>query len=557
MSEAECNRQAEAILSAFGEFHKAFTEETSLAKERFENKDWEGQRKATVTRQQLHENYVRNLKKQWVDITGGYDERFDHWLLVRKKYADICKRSSPDICRTFFNSFIRRLLPSDTLGNSLFFTFEEETNDVLSFQSYEMSDKSRTFRQVLEGPGFGVPYEDLERDIAYLQNETVSEPGDRLEMCPQVFYRNIRAYLVGRLRQKGHFIPVLIPVVHGEEGLKVDAIITSEIQCRIIFSFTRSHFQVLADDPTQLVNFLMTLMPHKQRDQLFINLGFHKHGKSLLYQSLKDRLNSPNAVFTYPPGIKGMVMAVFMLQGYTQVFKVIRDKAKPPKKVERHEVMAKYRYVAEHDRGGRLADTQEFRNLVLPKDSFALPVLEELLDECGQSVRVEGENVVFTLVYTERWMMPLSEYMKTAKGHKLEKALFEYGEAISDLAKANIFPGDLFMKNFGITPEERVIFYDYDEIMPLTEMNFREIPKQEGEQDYLSAEPWFAIGENDVFPSQFRNFLVPDPGMREVFETRCSKLYEPAFWQAVQRRHVSGELIDICPYPKEEKAPTL
>jgi isocitrate dehydrogenase kinase/phosphatase len=265
---------------------------------------------------------------------------------------------------------------------------------------------------------------------------------------------------------------------------------------------------------------------------------------------LKDRLKSSNAVFTYPPGIKGMVMAVFMLQGYTQVFKVIRDRAKPPKKVARHEVMAKYRYVADHDRGGRLADTQEFRNLVLPKERFALPVLEELLNECRESVRVEGEDVIFSLVYTERWMMPLSEYLKTAKGHRLEKALFEYGEAISDLAKANIFPGDLFLKNFGITPEERVIFYDYDEIMPLGEMEFRVIPKQEGEQDYLSAEPWFAVGDNDVFPSQFKNFLVPDPEMRKIFESQYSHLYDPTFWKEVQKKHLLMEMIDICPYVK-------
>ncbi|MFA0962626.1 bifunctional isocitrate dehydrogenase kinase/phosphatase [Roseivirga sp. BDSF3-8] len=554
ISERECERQARVILDAFVEFHREFMVETSLAKDRFENRDWKGQRHATAKRQQLHENHVLKLKRRWIDVVAGYDERPLHWKMVKEKFAGLCTADSgPDICRTFYNSFIRRLLGGQIAEHELVFTFEEESDDQLAFYSYDMRDKEATFSSVLDLAGFTLSFEDRERDIRFLMNEVASGAGDRLEMCPHVFYRNVRAYLVGRLRQKGHFIPILIPIVHGEKGLKVDALITSEIDCRVIFSFTRSYFQVIAYDPTHLVNFLMTLMPNKQRDQLFINLGFHKHGKSLLYQSLKDRLNMPGAVFAYPPGIKGMVMAVFMLQGYTQVFKVIRNKAKPPKKVTRYEVMAKYRYVAEHDRGGRLADTQEFRNLILPKDRFALPVLEELLSECSETVRVEGESVIFSLVYTERWMMPLSEFVKTARGHKLRKALFEYGEAISDLAMANIFPGDLFMKNFGITPEERVIFYDYDEIMPLGEMNFRSIPQQEGGMgNYQSAEPWFAVGENDVFPEQFRNFLVPDPAKREVFEETHSHLYDPLYWENLRKRHLKDEYIDICPYEKRK-----
>ena len=39
-----------------------------------------------------------------------------------------------------------------------------------------------------------------------------------------------------------------------------------------------------------------------------------------------------------------------------------------------------------------------------------------------------------------------------------------------------MFPGDLLLKNFGVSRHGRVIFYDYDELCPLTECNFRRMP---------------------------------------------------------------------------------
>ena len=92
----------------------------------------------------------------------------------------------------------------------------------------------------------------------------------------------------------------------------------------------------------------------------------------------------------------------------------------------------------------------------------------------------------------------------------------EYGDAIRQLAAANIFPGDMLYKHFGVTRLGRVVFYDYDEIQRMTEMNFRRIPPAPNEEAEMSSEPWYAIGPNDVFPEEFGRFYRRRKGARRL-----------------------------------------
>jgi isocitrate dehydrogenase kinase/phosphatase len=72
-------------------------------------------------------------------------------------------------------------------------------------------------------------------------------------------------------------------------------------------------------------------------------------------------------------------------------------------------------------------------------------------------------------------MVPLNIWLEQSEGQALRDAIEEYGNAIRQLAAANIFPGDMLFKNFGVTRHGRVVFYDYDEICYMTEVNFRDI----------------------------------------------------------------------------------
>jgi isocitrate dehydrogenase kinase/phosphatase len=146
-------------------------------------------------------------------------------------------------------------------------------------------------------------------------------------------------------------------------------------------------------------------------------------------------------------------------------------------------------------------------------------------------------------------LVPLNIYIDRASPAELETAVIDYGNAIRDLTAANIFPGDMLWRNFGVTSYGRVVFYDYDEIEYLCDVNFRRIPAAPNTDAELAAEPWYGVMRNDVFPEEFGTFLLADPRLRELFLRHHADLLEPEFWQGAQRRIEAGELMDFFPYP--------
>jgi isocitrate dehydrogenase kinase/phosphatase len=237
------------------------------------------------------------------------------------------------------------------------------------------------------------------------------------------------------------------------------------------------------------------------------------------------------------------------------VFKIIRDRFAPQKDMDRQTVKDKYQLVKMHDRAGRMADTLEYSLVALPLDRFEPEVLAELKAEAASNIEFEGDKVVIKHVYIERRMQPLNLYLAEAgadrDAERLRHALWEYGYAIKELAGAGIFPGDMLLKNFGVTRHNRVVFYDYDEIAYMIDCNFRRIPPPRSIEDEMSAEPYYSIGANDVFPEQFAKFLVSDPAAREVFLERHADLMDPAFWSGKQDQLRAGLHEDVYPYPEE------
>jgi isocitrate dehydrogenase kinase/phosphatase len=248
-----------------------------------------------------------------------------------------------------------------------------------------------------------------------------------------------------------------------------------------------------------------------------------------------------------------MVMAAFVLPGIDVVFKVIRDEFAPPKRTTREDVMERYALVFKHDRAGRLVDAQEFEHLALPRDRIAAPLLNDLRSSCGSLLREYGNTVEIRHLYTERRLVPLDVFLAEADPAAAEDAILDWGQAIKDLAATNIFPGDLLLKNFGVTRHGRVVFYDYDELCPLTWCRFRRIPRPRFEDDELGPEPWFHVAENDVFPEEFPTFLGVPAALRRVFLRTHADLFDVGFWHAMQQRHLDGEVVDILPYRASQR----
>jgi isocitrate dehydrogenase kinase/phosphatase len=310
-----------------------------------------------------------------------------------------------------------------------------------------------------------------------------------------------------------------------------------------------------ASIPSQYVLFLKSLMPAKPVSEIYSVMGYNKHGKTYFYRAAVRHMESSMDKYIVAPGIKGMVMSVFTLPSYPYVFKVIKDHFTPPKEVTHEQVREKYRLVKRADRAGRMADTQEFTNLAFERERFSDELMDELYRVAPSVIVERGRALVIRHLYVERRMTPLNLYLQSADDEDILEVMDEYGNAIKQLAAANIFPGDMLLKNFGVTRHGRVVFYDYDEIVPLLDCNFRVIPEPRTEEEEMASKPWYTVGPNDIFPEEFRLFFSGNQRARKAFDERHSDIYEASFWQSLQDQIRSGFVESFYPYRRKLRFP--
>ncbi len=367
-------------------------------------------------------------------------------------------------------------------------------------------------------------------------------------MIRSVFHRNQGAYLVGRIRTADQAIPLALAIHNVDGRLFVDAALLTADDVSVLFGFTRSYFHVEVDRPCELIAFLHSIMPRKPIAELYIAVGYNKHGKTELFRDLIRHINRSSDRFEIARGERGMVMIVFTLPSFDVVFKVIRDTFAYPKTTTRRQVIDRYQLVFKHDRAGRLADVQEFEHLAFARDRFSDDLLSELAGAATDTVSIGDRTVDIKHLYTERRMTPLNLYLRDVGSAKAREAVIDYGQAVKDLAATNIFPGDMLLKNFGVTRHGRVVFYDYDELCLVTDCNFRDMPQPRDFDEEVAAEPWFHVAQNDIFPEEFLTFMGLAGELRDVFLRFHRELLTAQFWRELQSRHRAGELIDIIPY---------
>jgi isocitrate dehydrogenase kinase/phosphatase len=496
-------------------------------------------------------------------------DRRGTWRTARTAYKRrITQRTDLELAETFFNSVTRRIFTTIGVDNDVELrwfgasTLPRGLGRSEMFGTWTRTGGSAAMVQsILESYDFGVPWVDLVGDArragaridAFLLDSWDTLDLDGIDMLATVFYRNKGAYLVGRLRHLNRVTPIVFPIIHGDGGIQIDTVLLTESQASRLFSFTRSYFFVETPKPAELVGFCKSMLPMKSISELYTSVGFHQHGKTTLYRSLYRHMQNSHDKIMRARGTPGMVMSVFTLVSFNVVFKIIKDRFDPPKNTTRQAVRDRYRLVAQHDRVGRMVDAHEFENLSFDRDRFDPDLLDELLTEASLTVRVEGDQVVVSHVYTERQVYPLNLYLREMSADRAEAAALDWGWAIKDLAAANIWPGDLFTKNFGVTRHGSVVFYDYDEITLLDACRFRRIPQSDDHEHEMRSTPWFAVEPGDVFPEQFPTFMsFPADVPREIwerFQTVHGDLFTPDFWIDVQGRLAEDDVPEFFPYP--------
>lgn len=560
---------ARCIYAGFESYNSRFRRVTDRARRRFEERDWKGQFADTSARVLLYDRWASRTERLLRTWLGELVTDQTLWTEIRTYFAWRVE-AMPDagFVKTFFNSITRRVL--GTIGVNPHVEFvqppPEEGLTSLSMRRYPCwGELEKCCENVLKDFRVRVRFVNRQDDARLMAEsirahfaEAKAPIGDidaaclRLEFIDSHFFQGARAYLVGRIRMAKRSQPILVALKNADAGVCVDATLLHQEQIDVVFSYTRSYYFT---DPTSVVaavQFLHSLLPDKPIDELYTVLGRLRQGKTERYRALVEHLGSTNDEFVHAAGESGLVMIVFTLPSFNLVFKVMRDVFRPPKTATHADVADRYQLVARHDHAGRLIDTQDFRNLELPRKRFSKALHEELIHECARGTSDDGEQLVFSRVYVERRVRPLDLHIREVDAEEAERAVLDYGRCIKDLAETNIFAGDLFLKNFGVTGNGRVVFYDYDEVLLITDCTFRKLPDPAEDELWLQ-DPCTTlyVGPNDVFPEEFPRFLFMPGTLRQNFEQEHGDLFTVEYWRDVQRRRQQGEIAEIVPYARQ------
>ncbi len=565
-AEPRADAVARSIRDAFEDYHARFAQISGRARRRFESRDWNAARNDAVERIALYDQCIDECMLRLRTLLLGQTHDRTLWAQVRDSFAaQLHGLIDQELYKTFYNTLTRRFFRTQGVDTRIeFVALDIEPTDAITHpvarHNYAVSETRPVdaFMRVLGDYPFDVPYAHRTRCAAAiavrLQDDLAhwgEQPVRGIELLETVFYRERRAYLVGRVFGEHRFSPCVIALVNDADGLRSEAVLTRRNDVAQLFGISRSYFQ--ADLPTvgDAVVFLRSLLPHKPIDELYTMLGRAKQGKTERFRTFFRHFQAqPNEQLVHADGTPGMVMAVFTLPSYPLVFKLIRDRFAYPKTMSREQVEDKYALVFNLDRVGRLLDAQPYRSLRFPRARFAPALLAELLQGCACSLREDGDDLIFELCYVQRRLRPLNLYLREQTAEAAREAALDYAQAIKDMARNNIFPGDMLLKNFGVSRQGRAVFYDYDELCLVTDCTFRDWPQPRNDEEAMSAEPWFHVAARDVFPERFALFMGLPAASLQAVKRAHGELFDPQWWRALQARLREDDYPDAPPYPE-------
>jgi isocitrate dehydrogenase kinase/phosphatase len=569
---------AKALIEGFDRHYRLFSEANRAAKARFEAADWHGQQHAARERIEFYDRRVAEAVERLQREFDAGKLPMDVWQQIKLHYIGLLiEHKQPELAETFFNSVTTHILHRSYFHNDFIFVRPAVSTEFIesgdagrsawTYRSYypTLATWRDSWKQLVLDMGFDRPWADLDRDVGEVVSELERRlgafrprPNFQIQVLASPFFRNKGAYLVGKIINGFQETPIALPILHdrddGPGRLTIDTVLYTEDDLLMLFSYARAYFMVDMVVPSAYVQFLRSLMPRKPRAEIYSAIGLQKQGKNSFYRDFLYHLRHSSDRFRIAPGIKGMVMLVFDLPSFPYVFKVIKDFYPPPKDTTREQVKGKYLLVKRHDRVGRMADTLEYSEVAFPRARFEDELVKELETFCPSIVEISDRDgdgqveVIIKHLYIERRMIPLNIYLQDASREQIESVVAEYGNAIKDLVAANIFPGDMLWKNFGVTRNGKVVFYDYDEIEYLTDCNFRVVPAPRNEEEEMSGEVWYTVHPRDVFPETFAPFLLGNPAVREVFMKHHADLLDAGYWQANKERILAGHVHDVFPY---------
>lgn len=569
---------AQIVLKAFEAFDAAFRSITRRAKRRFEQRDWQGGRHDSIERLDSYERSLDQVVRKLDTSIGSPAREASLWIAAKPKFAALLALRY-DIGRgeTYFNSVTRRMLRTVGLNRDVeFFYLHPKPHAPYAeesvYRTYTKSDDTEVLvKSILDDCSFSVAFENLDRDAGLVAQEIDLhlwpvigvENSGTIDVVKAIFYRNKEAYIVGRINAADKSFPLIIPLVNGGSGIYVDTVLLESAEAGIVFSFAYSYFFVDIERYDALIQFLRSIVPQSQTSELYISLGYNHHGKTGFYRDLHRYVHVSKEQFVIAPGLEGAVMNVFTLPNYGFVFKVIKDRPcflrsnnQTSKVITQERVRYQYGFVSHRDPAGRMVNTQEFENLRFRKKRFASQVLDEFQQAVTRNVTILEDYVIIKHVYVQRKVVPLPLYFRNERNPEaIRHVLIDFGYFLKDLAASGVFPSDLFNTwNYGVTQWGRVVLYDYDDVLPIERIRFREKPQPRDElQETEPEENWILATEDDFFMDEIERYSgIPHP-LRGVFKSVHGDLYKLTFWKNLTENLRKGVIFDVIPYDRVKR----
>ena len=278
---------AALLRDGFADYHARFRAITQRAQRRFEARDWDGAQGDAVERIELYDRCIGEMAARLEAQIGAALSERATWTALREAYAaSIASLLDQELYKTWFNTLARRFFRIRGVDAEVeFIALDIEPTDRITHavarHSYAVwGNLARVCQKLLDDYPFAAPYahaglcaariaEALSRRLAAWG----PDPVRALELLETVFYRERRAYLVGRVFGVERIAPLVIALTHEPGGIRADAVLTERESVAQVFSYTRSYFQADLATVGDAVVFLRTLLPHKPIDELYTVLG--------------------------------------------------------------------------------------------------------------------------------------------------------------------------------------------------------------------------------------------------------------------------------------------